>query len=407
MASSSQRDSNASVQPRPVKVILTRNDRRVECNVEQVTTENLRKMFQVQPTDAWLRDECDDSVYFSDQVGSFDLHSLSPYCTLIVEGPTNTGRAMTSSIMASTARGLSSVPAAAHGSSQNSLGVSVAAQSASLPPYFRSVTAAKKPVHLVKVVKAKMTASTKKGGKPDFTSTGQTYLPLTESTATVANVCDQVKRQWGTEYTVVSSDGLEIEDCVATQSLAFWRSPRRKLYAVSHSDFQEMLSCPSRSSTSSFTHHSDSSDDDDDKFSPPKGKKGRYEKLLKSLKDEVISVKETVSDAMSLTPESVLPLGLRRIIRDTFKCQICHTIPVQPPVIVTKCCKNILGCQVCVDTWYSGPEAMRKTCPMCRAERGCNETMILRGLSDFMEACRRIDRNQLQETSENAQEEEN
>ena len=235
MASSSQRDSNASVQPRPVKVILTRNDRRVECNVEQVTTENLRKMFQVvtqcgteflkemcsmqvQPTDAWLRDECDDSVYFSDQVGSFDLHSLSPYCTLIVEGPTNTGRAMTSSIMASTARGLSSVPAAAHGSSQNSLGVSVAAQSASLPPYFRSVTAAKKPVHLVKVVKAKMTASTKKGGKPDFTSTGQTYLPLTESTATVANVCDQVKRQWGTEYTVVSSDGLEIEDCVATQS---------------------------------------------------------------------------------------------------------------------------------------------------------------------------------------------
>ena len=62
--------------------------------------------------------------------------------------------------------------------------------------------------------------------------------------------------------------------------------------------------------------------------------------------------------------------------------------------------------QVCVDTWYSGPEAMRKTCPMCRAERGCNETMILCGLSDFMEACRRIDRNQLQETSENAKEEE-
>ena len=93
-----------------------------------------------------------------------------------------------------------------------------------------------------------------------------------------------------------------------------------------------------------FTRHSDSSDDD--KFSPPKGKKGRYEKLLKSLKDEVISVKKTVSDAMSLTPESVLPLGLRRIVRGTFECQIFHTVPVQPPVIVTKCCKNILGCQI-------------------------------------------------------------
>ena len=63
--------------------------------------------------------------------------------------------------------------------------------------------------------------------------------------------------------------------------------------------------------------------------------------------------------------------------------------------------------QVCVDTWYSSPETMRKMCPMCHAERGCNETMILRGLLDFMEACRRIDRNQLQEASENAQEEEN
>jgi len=29
---------------------------------------------------------------------------------------------------------------------------------------------------------------------------------------------------------------------------------------------------------------------------------------------------------------------------------------------------------------------MRKTCPICRAERGCNETMVLRGLSEFMEA---------------------
>jgi len=41
-----------------------------------------------------------------------------------------------------------------------------------------------------------------------------------------------------------------------------------------------------------------------------------------------------------------------------------------------------------VDTWYSGEDAMRKTCPICRAERGCNETMVLRGLSEFMEATR-------------------
>jgi len=67
-------------------------------------------------------------------------------------------------------------------------------------------------------VKAKMTACAKRSGKPSFTFTGQTYLPLTETTASVANVSEQIQKQWGSEYTVVSTDGLEIEDCAATQS---------------------------------------------------------------------------------------------------------------------------------------------------------------------------------------------
>jgi len=69
-------------------------------------------------------------------------------------------------------------------------------------------------------------------------------------------------------------------------------------------------------------------------------------------------------------------------------------VPVRPPVIVTKCCKNILGCQECVGTWYSGSDVMTRTFPMCRAERGCNETMILRGLTDFMEGVRRLYKNE-------------
>jgi len=118
--------------------------------------------------------------------------------------------------MTSTARAsntLSSLPAA-HSSS-------LAAGNASfnVPPYFRSVVSTKKqPEHLVKIVKAKMTAATKRGGKPSFTFTGQTYLKLTETTANVANVCEEIQKQWGSEYTMVSTDGLEIEDCSATQS---------------------------------------------------------------------------------------------------------------------------------------------------------------------------------------------
>jgi len=129
------------------------------------------------------------------------------------------------------------------------------------------------------------------------------------------------------------------------------------------------------------------SSDDDETWEPPKPKKMC---TLNSLVDEVRSVKETVLDMMSLTSNTTLPLGLKRLFRDTFKCHVCHSVPIRPPVIITKCCKQILGCQDCMNTWYSGPQATTKTCPMCRADRGCYETMILRGLSDLMDSIGRL-----------------
>ena len=34
--------------------------------------------------------------------------------------------------------------------------------------------------------------------------------------------------------------------------------------------------------------------------------------------------------------------------------------------------------------WFSGTDALTKGCPSCRADRGYNETMLLRGLDDFL-----------------------
>jgi len=125
--------------------------------------------------------------------------------------------------------------------------------------------------------------------------------------------------------------------------LTFWKSPRRKLYAVAYDDIRG-LSYPSRSFPLTPSRQTDSSDEDEDLL-PQKEKKRRNEKMLQSIKDELVSLKDTVMDVISLTPESFLPLGLRRVIRDTFKCQMCQST-ANPPIIVTKCCKNILGCQV-------------------------------------------------------------
>ena len=122
----------------------------------------------------------------------------------------------------------------------------------------------------------------------------------------------------------------------------------------------------------------------------PVRKKRKDDDRLEGLADDMASVKEMVTDLMSVTANSTLSIGWRRLLRDTFKCQICHSTPMKAPVIVTKCCRNILGCEDCVNTWYSGPDAMTKTCPVCRRERGCNETMLLNGLNEFIEGIRKM-----------------
>jgi len=196
----------------------------------------------------------------------------------------------------------------------------------------------------------------------------------------------------------VSAEGFEIEDSVASYigcifivieciftciGLTFWKCPRRKLFAVTVSDIEECNLGHNRSR--------DDSDVSDDELAEPFERTGRtrYDKMLHQLNDEVASVRGTIMTSLTkaLARDATLPMGFKRIIKDTFKYQICHSTPMVLPVIVTKCCKNLLGCKTCVDTKYSGADAMSKSCPVCRAERARqNEIMIIRGLVDLMEA---------------------
>ena len=43
-----------------------------------------------------------------------------------------------------------------------------------------------------------------------------------------------------------------------------------------------------------------------------------------------------------------------------------------------------------MNEWYSGPNALIKTCPSCRAERGYNETMLLTGFDDFLTKVKKV-----------------
>ena len=61
----------------------------------------------------------------------------------------------------------------------------------------------------------------KRGAKPEFQALNQMYIELHNITANVGFIAEAVKKQCGSEYIVVTNDGLEIEDSSRLVWLAF------------------------------------------------------------------------------------------------------------------------------------------------------------------------------------------
>ena len=57
------------------------------------------------------------------------------------------------------------------------------------------------------------------GGKAEVTPQTQTFVDVTESTAHVNYIASAVQRKWGSQYVLVTSDGLQIEDGSGTQGM--------------------------------------------------------------------------------------------------------------------------------------------------------------------------------------------
>jgi hypothetical protein len=110
------------------------------------------------------------------------------------------------------------------------------------------------------------------------------------------------------------------------------------------------------------------------------------EDSIEDMKSSIEGMKSSIEDIFAISKDSKIPYGLLQVIKETFKCSICHCIPIKPPLIVTKCCKYIiLGCDECTKNWYKGEDALTKQCPRCKAERGFSDVMVLRGIDDFLQ----------------------
>ena len=114
--------------------------------------------------------------------------------------------------------------------------------------------------------------------------------------------------------------------------LKFWKVGSRKIYAVSSSELKRKGAA-------------DSSSDSD--MEPPKSKRvlncSEIEKNIKAIRNQIDSL-------MSLQGTLQIPLSLRKLLLDSFKCIICHNV-IEPPVIYSRCCRRLLGCEQCIDTW--------------------------------------------------------
>ena len=78
-----------------------------------------------------------------------------------------------------------------------------------------------------------------------------------------------------------------------------------------------------------------------------------------------------------------LPIRFVKLRQDAFMCKICNATPMKPPLIATKCCSSLLGCEECVNAWYEGVDGLSKKCLYCSDPRGYAFTFNLKGWMNF------------------------
>jgi hypothetical protein len=218
--------------------------------------------------------------------------------------------------------------------------------------------------------------------KPVFTPTDVAYCEVTEDTANAPFISSFVKQHFGSNYVLTSNDGLEIKDFSGTRGLKFWKHTHRKFYAIAEDQIPSLRGKKRASPPVTASPASHASEDIIKEASFPDVLLSKMSKIDKSLQDLQVAIWTRKCPMKMIEP-------IRVSITSTFRCKICHTTPLRPPIVVGKCCSNILGCQRCVDIWFSQGTRATRSCPLCN-KGGKSETFILKGIDEFLDDIRPI-----------------
>eukprot|EP00731_Ephydatia_muelleri_P007940 Em0004g278a len=359
-------------------VTLTRGEVEYSVSIvrERLPSRQIGQMLQLQPTSVWLRSAYSRRVFLTNESGDFDLTSVTEYSVLEVEGVAITTHADQPQLSATSLTLSSMGPSGNDSPGPSSVGFTSVINGR--PPTARTRTSARKrkfsnPILAVssftlKVVVTRIVSGNEEK-KPVFQKYDQVFIPMEESSATLPFVLAAVRDQVGDEYIIVTPDGLEVRDSAGTRGFKFWKANARKFYAISEEENDVQHSSEPVAIKRSRKINAESE---------------ATTSATMQIQADIADIRDSTSAILSLTKLSKIPLGLKRLLKENLSCQICSASPIQPPVVMAKCCHSIIGCEVCVNAWFSGPEALTKSCPRCSSERGYNETMRLMGLDDLL-----------------------
>ena len=180
---------------------------------------------QVNPEEVWLRDMDNGTAYFPAEDGCFNLKDsgVKYFQDLIVEGP-NAGVAITIGNLGTPGPSQVRSQATPGGSASSSLSAASGSlqQLPSLPPLISPSSGKNRDRgggnFSLKITKANMAYSSAAAGKGrsygvEFQPIAQIYVEINEQCANVAYIKACLQKKWGNEYTLVTMDGVELEDC--------------------------------------------------------------------------------------------------------------------------------------------------------------------------------------------------
>ena len=109
------------------------------------------------------------------------------------------------------------------------------------------------------------------------------------------------------------------------------------------------------------------------------------EGVLQNTLQELNEMKTVMRRKEKLSFKYGISIALLDSLEESLECCICKTSPSNPPSIVCKEYKMLVGCNDCTKEWYSGRDGMGKPCPTCRAFRGFFSSMELKGFGRLVE----------------------